>query len=426
MPEKQPDIFDLGFDKSLNRTLPVLSSGVVYNSVDELTNAQQLQFGALIVGSDTKGFYVDPKSGVWLGNREFGDAPARIGTDGLASFKGVSTLNAKMYTDFEGTTRFTPASVSLGSGSTTFGATGMVLSSGATGTSYIYQRWFTSRGIFKGSPTFSCMALADNISDDGTNSDDRRRQTDIYNIHAALDNYFTTNSNYPTSLHALVPTFLAVLPVDPVTGDDYTYAYKDDLTDAHVAAIFDGSSATPLTADADFNSDIVGWTNGFNGSDLSNYYDFRLSTAPDPALPSTPTGGGSAFFGLGIMGVTGTGHTPDIVNRSYAGFYLLKTSGVTSVFARQCDGNGTTGSTALTTVYDNDILDLILKMNGDSSIDYYVRRNFGALSARTTLTDFVPNTLTSADGGDNCQFSVSNDQTASAFNWILVAASFER
>ncbi len=54
---------------------------------------------------------------------------------------------------------------------------------------------------------------------------DAQRVTDIKQIQVALSEYATaSNSQYPTTLSKLVPDFLAVVPVDPVTKDFYRYA----------------------------------------------------------------------------------------------------------------------------------------------------------------------------------------------------------
>lgn len=337
---------------------------------------------------------------------------------------GLTVLNIKSYTNFESSTRFTPTVG--GSGANTYDANGLLVSPGATGTSFAQVKWFTVQGIFKGSPTFSVVLSAANISNDNTGTDDRQRVTDIYNIHTALVAYKVANGNYPTALSALVPTQLASIPTDPLTGGAYKYAYKTDQTDAHIGATLQTSTASSLSTDEDFNSNIAGWTNGFNGTDTSLILDFRMESATDPSLPATPSGSGSAFFGIGNPTVTGSGHIFTTADRSFAGFYLQRTGGVITLYAVQSDGSGSrTISEALTTVYDTDTLDLILKVNGTVSIDYYWRKNVLTLSAKTTLSTTVPSTI-SGTGGNNCQLSASNDATAFNFSWYAVSASYER
>ena len=336
---------------------------------------------------------------------------------------GLTTLNIKAYTNFENSTRF--SSTVGGSGGNTFDAGGLYLRSGATGTSFAKTQWTVTIGMFKTRPTFSAVISTVNLIGDIAGTDDRQRFTDIKNIHTALASYKTTNGNYPTALSALVPTYLASVPVDPLTGSAYSYAYKDDFTDAHIGATLQSASASYLTSDEDFDSNIAGWTGGFNGSDP--ILDFRLESTTDPGSLVSPSGSGSAFFGLGEVTVTGTAHTFTTAGNSFAGFYFQKTDGVISLYAVQSDGSGVrTISSALTTsIADTDTFDLILKVNSPTNIEYYWRKNGGSLSAKTTLSATMPTTIAGL-GGNNCQFSTSNEATANNFDFYVVSSSYER
>jgi len=126
---------------------------------------------------------------------------------------------------------------------------------------------------------------------------------------------------------------------------------------------------------------------------------------------------GSAFFGIGTPTVSGSGHT---FTDSHIGFKIIKTGGATTLYATQADGTET-ASSALTTLANDDCLDLILKVNGTSSVDYYWRKNGSALSAATNLTTHIPTANASY-----LQYSISNDSTARDFSMIVTGSSYER
>lgn len=130
------------------------------------------------------------------------------------------------------------------------------------------------------------------------------------------------------------------------------------------------------------------------------------------------SGSGSSFFGIGQPTVAGSGHTYTV---RHIGFKILKSGGTVSLYATQADGTTETASAALTTLSDSDSLDLIARVNGTSSVDYYYRKNGGSLSSATNLTTNIPSG-TSTD----LQFSVSNNSTAFTFAFACPYASYER
>lgn len=127
---------------------------------------------------------------------------------------------------------------------------------------------------------------------------------------------------------------------------------------------------------------------------------------------------GSSFMGLGAVTKDGTGHT---YTTDHCGFKVLVASSVASLYATQGDGSTETASSALTTLTGSDSLDVILKINGSTSIDYYWQKNGGGWSAATNLTTNLPNTT------DNlAQFSVSNNSTATTNELVMQGASYSR
>lgn len=129
---------------------------------------------------------------------------------------------------------------------------------------------------------------------------------------------------------------------------------------------------------------------------------------------------GSAFMGIGQPTVSGTGHTYTV---RHIGFKILCVAGVDSLYATQADGTTENASAALTTLTGGDRFDLIAQVNGSSSVDYYWRKNGGALSSATNLTSNMPSTTFAQN---NLAFSVSNNSTAANIGFTLYATSYQR
>ena len=118
------------------------------------------------------------------------------------------------------------------------------------------------------------------------------------------------------------------------------------------------------------------------------------------------------------MTVAGTGHT---FTTNHIGFKILKAAGVVSLYGTQADGVTENATSALTTFAENDTFDLVFKVNGTSSVDYFYRKNGGALSAATNLTTNLPTANT-----QTLQLSSSNVSTATAFNIAFFSMRYTR
>lgn len=152
------------------------------------------------------------------------------------------------------------------------------------------------------------------------------------------------------------------------------------------------------------------------GSVFNNNPTFTCSLL---CLGGFEVGDGVGFVGLGNPTISGSGFTETGVN--YCGFEFKKTTGVTTIIAVQCDGGGTvTFSGTLRTLTDGDYIELFIKKNGTTSIDYYTRLNGGALSAKTTLSATLP-----SGGETHIQFSSSNKGTTDNFQIQLQTAAYE-
>jgi len=128
----------------------------------------------------------------------------------------------------------------------------------------------------------------------------------------------------------------------------------------------------------------------------------------------------SSFFGLATnLTVSGSGHTFTV---AHIGFKILNASTITSLFATQADGTTENASAALTTVANTNNLDLIFKVIGTASVDYYWRKNGGALSSASNLTSNIPASVSDV----RIQTSVSNHALSATYAWIVGSASYER
>ena len=86
-----PDIYFYGFDRNLNRNIDPLLSPLVYDSVRDTVQAQRIQLGALLTGSQNSMFVVDPARGLWLGDKDFADAPFRVNMQGDVTANSLTT-----------------------------------------------------------------------------------------------------------------------------------------------------------------------------------------------------------------------------------------------------------------------------------------------------------------------------------------------
>lgn len=76
------DIYDMGFDKSLNRNTPSESNPTVYESFEDRVAGQNIALGGLVAGAANTIVAVDPSKGIWLGNEDFSSAPFRVNMAG--------------------------------------------------------------------------------------------------------------------------------------------------------------------------------------------------------------------------------------------------------------------------------------------------------------------------------------------------------
>lgn len=107
-----------------------------------------------------------------------------------------------------------------------------------------FQGWISLGGIEKiwgGGSDTSTTATTNNttVPTTPTYPNDTTRKTDLANLKTALKKYYQANQTYPTAaviqktsdannaLTTLAPTFIAQIPVDPMSPTNY-YGYKSD------------------------------------------------------------------------------------------------------------------------------------------------------------------------------------------------------
>lgn len=137
-------------------------------------------------------------------------------------------------------------------------------------------------------------------------------------------------------------------------------------------------------------------------------------------IPSSASNG-MAFLGLG--GMTTPASTQTYTNRAIGFKFLSTGSSQYSLYATQADGTTETASSALTTLVANDSLEISLKVNGTSSVDYYWRKNGGAWSAATNLTTNIP---TNNNASTYIQFLLGNQSSGVQNRIILYQSSYKR
>ena len=101
---------------------------------------------------------------------------------------------------------------------------------------------------------------------------DARRISDLKQIQLALELYFDSNANYPTSTDALVPTYIAANPTDPTTGSAYSYAALGSgstCSSYHLGATLENTTHTALSSDLDASAGTActGSASDFAGTD---------------------------------------------------------------------------------------------------------------------------------------------------------------
>lgn len=115
-------------------------------------------------------------------------------------------------------------------------------------------------------------------------SRDARRIADIKQIQLALELYFDANisAGYPTSAlftgAGLAPTYIPVLPKDPLTAANYSYAALGSgavCSSYHLGAALEDAANPALTSDGDFAAGTVCTGGGTDFAGTDPIYDVK-------------------------------------------------------------------------------------------------------------------------------------------------------
>jgi prepilin-type N-terminal cleavage/methylation domain-containing protein len=107
---------------------------------------------------------------------------------------------------------------------------------------------------------------------------DARRLSDVKQLQLALELYYDSNGQYPTTLSTsslITPGYIAAIPRDPSSNAVYTYVALDTNSNAdtcesyHIGATLEGTDSAALDGDNDASA-ATGCTGGgtdFDGTD---------------------------------------------------------------------------------------------------------------------------------------------------------------
>jgi len=104
---------------------------------------------------------------------------------------------------------------------------------------------------------------------------DTKRITDINQIRTAVESYFEDNGGtYPTTIdQTTLGKYLTKVPVDPLTGQAYGYAYHSiggGRVDGYQVWVKLEQTAAALNGDVDIDSKSLGWSGTtVNGDDAN-------------------------------------------------------------------------------------------------------------------------------------------------------------
>ena len=110
---------------------------------------------------------------------------------------------------------------------------------------------------------------------------DARRVADIKQLQTALELYYDTNRNYPTTIsvaNLVTPGYISVISTDPSTGSAYSYAALGSgstCSSYHLAATLEGSSNSALSSDADASAGTACTGGGTDFAGTDPIYDVK-------------------------------------------------------------------------------------------------------------------------------------------------------
>ncbi len=98
---------------------------------------------------------------------------------------------------------------------------------------------------------------------------DARRIADLRQLGLALEGYYDDNTAYPSSLSSLTTTYIGAIPVDPKTGNSYTFN-SDSCSTANQSYVL--RAALEDDSHSALDGDVDGTVCSQSCADSSNYY----------------------------------------------------------------------------------------------------------------------------------------------------------
>ena len=129
--ENIKDVYDFGFDKSLNKISPKLARNpLFYDNIQDATNPELLSWGKAKIGKDDNVFKIT-NQGINLGDANFSESPFRVSMDGIVETKTIFFLREYHSTSFESLDGWFTKEAA-GSGTITIRLGSLYLKTGAT------------------------------------------------------------------------------------------------------------------------------------------------------------------------------------------------------------------------------------------------------------------------------------------------------
>jgi len=121
----------------------------------------------------------------------------------------------------------------------------------------------------------SSVVLA-SLNDARQKSRDAKRIADVKQMQLALELFFDSNGSYPSSTSQLAPSYISVVPTDPVGGGAYLYAGLGSgatCTDYHLGTTLEQTTHTVLGSDADATAGTACTGSGTDFAGTDPIYD---------------------------------------------------------------------------------------------------------------------------------------------------------
>jgi hypothetical protein len=196
--------------------------------------------------------------------------------------------------------------------------------------------------------------------------------------------------------------------------------YASNVADYGVAAWGQGLNMKTGTQ----GSIIIFWNPFFASSVTSTPKLFDGSPLVSFSVCIDAVGNSNGIEAAFVVGpLTATSDAFNWTNNHF-GFALKRSGGSLDLFATQADGSTENRSSALSSgLVAGDALDLIMRKNADSSVDYYFRKNGSALSAATNLTSNIP---LAATASDSVRVGAATDEGSAELSVNVSQASYIR